>query len=246
MLEIGISGSTGRMGKALIKAIVHSEEFNLLGGVGRNENENIGEDLGKLSGVQEIGVKLLSHLTELPKTDVLIDFSEPSFSLLTIQYCVENSIPLVLGTTGFDKGDRESILQASKSIPILKAPNTSIGIALLKKLIDSSASSFSIFEDIKVTEKHHKDKKDLPSGTSLDLVNHLKGTLKIKDSIDIFSERTGDISGEHKIIFSIDSEKIEISHKTEDRSVYAEGALRAAKWLYERPKGLYSMSDIYS
>ncbi len=246
MLDIGISGSTGRMGKAVIKAITLSEEFNLLGGVGTSKNKNIGKDLGQLSGAQEIGVKLLGHLSELPKIDVLIDFSDPFFGLEAIQYCVKSNIPMVLGTTGFNKDSTEIISQASKSIPILKASNTSIGITVLKKLIESSSSFFSLFEDIKLIERHHKDKKDSPSGTALDLVSHLKGNLKIKDSIEIFSERTGDISGEHKIIFSIDSEKIELSHKTEDRSVYAEGALRAAKWLYDQPNGLYSMTDIYS
>lgn len=247
MLKVAISGSTGRMGKALIKAIGQNEDFELVGGVAGQENKNIGKDLGEIAEVEKIGVPLSSNLYDLSEEiGVLIDFSEAKFSLKAVEYSKNLHIPLVLATTGYEDEDLNIIRKASQFIPLLQASNTSLGIAFLKKIIDLTSDSFSYFDNLEILETHHQDKKDSPSGTALDLANFLSERIKGKDSIPIESQRTGDTAGEHKIILSKEAERIELTHKALDRSIYAKGALAGAKWLNSKPNGLYSMSDIYS
>ncbi len=247
MLKVAISGSTGRMGKSLIKAIGQNEDFELVGGVAGQKNKNIGKDLGEIAEVEKIGVPLSSNLYDLSEEiKVLIDFSEAKFSLKAVEYSKNLHIPLVLGTTGYEDEDLNMIREASQFIPLLKASNTSLGIAFLKKIIDLTSDSFSYFDNLEILETHHQDKKDSPSGTALDLANFLSERIKGKDSIPIESQRTGDTAGEHKIILSKEAERIELTHKALDRSIYAKGALAGAKWLNSKPNGLYSMSDIYS
>ena len=247
MLKVAISGSTGRMGKALIKAIGQNEDFELVGGVAGQENQNIGKDLGEIAEVEKIGVPLSSNLNDLSQEiKVLIDFSEAKFSLKAVEYSKNLHIPLVLATTGYEDEDLNIIRKASQFIPLLQASNTSLGIAFLKKIIDLTSDSFSYFDNLEILETHHQDKKDSPSGTALDLANFLSERIKGKDSIAIESQRTGDTAGEHKIILSKEAERIELTHKALDRSIYAKGALAGAKWLNSKPNGLYSMLDIYS
>ena len=247
MLKVAISGSTGRMGKALIKAIGQNEDFELVGGVAGQENKNIGKDLGEIAEVEKIGIPLSSNLYDLSEEiEVLIDFSEAKFSLKAVEYSKNLHIPLVLATTGYEDEDLNIIRKASQFIPLLQASNTSLGIAFLKKIIDLTSDSFSYFDNLEILETHHQDKKDSPSGTALDLANFLSERITGKDSIPIESQRTGDTAGEHKIILSKEAERIELTHKALDRSIYAKGALAGAKWLNSKPNGLYSMSDIYS
>ena len=246
MLKIAISGSTGRMGLALINAISKDKDFKLIAGIGSESNSDIGKDLGEIAGEKRIGVALSSKLSDLPEVDVLVDFSEAKFSLHSVEYAKNHNTALLLGTTGYQESDLSNIEEASKFIPLLKAPNTSVGIAYLKKVIDLTSDSLSYFDNLQISEKHHKDKKDLPSGTSLDLASFLSERILRESPINIDSERTGDLAGEHKIILSNDLERIELSHKALDRSIYAKGALIGAKWLKTKPNGLYSMSDIYS
>ena len=247
MLKVAISGSTGLMGKALIKAIGQNEDFELVGGVAGQENKNIGKDLGEIAEVEKIGIPLSSNLYDLSEEiGVLIDFSEAKFSLKAVEYSKNLHIPLVLATTGYEDEDLNIIRKASQFIPLLQASNTSLGIAFLKKIIDLTSDSFSYFDNLEILETHHQDKKDSPSGTALDLANFLSERIKGKDSIPIQSQRTGDTAGEHKIILSKEAERIELTHKALDRSIYAKGALAGAKWLNSKPNGLYSMSDIYS
>jgi 4-hydroxy-tetrahydrodipicolinate reductase len=235
------------MGKALIKAIGQNEDFELVGGVAGQENKNIGKDLGEIAEVEKIGIPLSSNLYDLSEEiGVLIDFSEAKFSLKAVEYSKNLHIPLVLATTGYEDEDLNIIRKASQFIPLLQASNTSLGIAFLKKIIDLTSDSFSYFDNLEILETHHQDKKDSPSGTALDLANFLSERIKGKDSIPIESQRTGDTAGEHKIILSKEAERIELTHKALDRSIYAKGALAGAKWLNSKPNGLYSMSDIYS
>ena len=247
MLKVAISGSTGLMGKALIKAIGQNEDFELVGGVAGQENKNIGKDLGEIAEVEKIGIPLSSNLYDLSEEiGVLIDFSEAKFSLKAVEYSKNLHIPLVLATTGYEDEELYIIRKASQFMPLLQASNTSLGIAFLKKIIDLTSDSFSYFDNLEILETHHQDKKDSPSGTALDLANFLSERIKGKDSIPIESQRTGDTAGEHKIILSKEAERIELTHKALDRSIYAKGALAGAKWLNSKPNGLYSMSDIYS
>ena len=246
MLKVVVSGFTGKMGKELMAKTNYKEGFKVVGGIAYIDNIHLGKDLGEMAGEKRIGVKLSAKLSELSKVDVLIDFSEAKFSLQSVEYAKNHNTALLLGTTGYQESDLSNIEEASEFIPLLKAPNTSVGIAYLKKVIDLTSDSLSYFDNLQISEKHHKDKKDLPSGTSLDLANFLSERIVRESPINIESERTGDLAGEHKIILSNDLERIELSHKALDRSIYAKGALIGAKWLKSKPNGLYSMSDIYS
>ena len=246
MLKIAISGSSGRMGKALIKAVNENDNFVLLAGATREDNKQVGKDLGEIAEIGQVGALLYSTFDKFTNADVIIDFSEPIFSLKAIEYSKNNQIPIVLGTTGYKEDDLSFIKEAAGIIPIIKAPNTSIGIAFLRKIINLTSDSLSSFDKVEIFEKHHKDKKDSPSGTAIDLAELLSKRTKSKESVPIVSERSGNDVGEHKIILSRKHEQVELSHIAKDRSIYAEGALVAAQWLKSMPKGLYSMSDIYS
>ena len=208
MLKIAISGSTGRMGLALINAIFKDKDFKLIGGVASESNSDIGKDLGEIAGEKRIGVVLSSKLSDLPEVDVLVDFSEAKFSLQFVEYAKNHNTALLLGTTGYQESELSDIEEASKFIPLLKAPNTSVGIAYIKKVIDLTSDSFSSFDNLQISERHHKDKKDLPSGTSLDLASFLSERILSESPINIDSERTGDLAGEHKIIISNELERI--------------------------------------
>ena len=245
MLRVVISGITGRMGKALLSRIYAKEDFCLVSGITTKNNKSLGQDLGEIVKVGNKGVPIVASFKDIPETDVVIDFSEPNFSLKAIDYSLENHLPIVIGTTGFEKKQLNFINKASETIPILLAPNTSIGIALIKKLFNFPPKALLYFDEIKIREKHHKDKLDSPSGTALDLSDYLSKKTKRK-KIAIESEREGVNAGEHKIILAKGKELVEVSHKVLDRSVFVEGALLGANWIFSQPKGLYNMSDIYS
>ena len=246
MLRVAVSGFTGKMGKALIAKIHDKESFKVVGGIASSDNIHLGKDLGEIANLAKTGVNLDCSFENIPKTDVIIDFSEPSFSLEAIKYSKENGIPIVIGTTGFEHEQLSSISEASKIIPILLAANTSLGIVFIKKLLDSSKESLIFFDEVRIWERHHKNKIDSPSGTALDLMDFLSKRTETKKKIIIDSEREGESVGEHKISLIKENELIEISHKALNRSIFAEGALEAARWLHSQPKGLYTMSDIYS
>ena len=246
MLRVAVSGFTGKMGKALMVKIHDKEGFKVVAGIASSGNILLGKDLGEIANLAKTGVNLDCSFENVPKTDVIIDFSEPSFSLEVIKYSKENGIPIVIGTTGFEHEQLSSISEDSKIIPILLAANTSLGIVFIKKLLDFSKESLAFFDEIRIWERHHKNKIDSPSGTALDLMDFLSKRTETKKKIIIDSEREGESVGEHKISLIKENELIEISHKALNRSIFAEGALEAARWLYSQPKGLYTMSDIYS
>ena len=152
---------------------------------------------------------------------------------------------MLIGTTGFNEDELDEINKISKEIPLLLAPNTSMGIALLKKILDYSKEVLNVASLIEIHEQHHKEKKDSPSGTAINIKDQLKDILSNKD-IYIESSRVGNSPGAHTIKLSFEEETIEISHKAKDRSIFAKGAIIAGKWLKDKPPGLYTMQDIYS
>ena len=247
MLKVVVSGFTGKMGKALMAKTHYKEGFKVVGGIASIDNIHLGKDLGEIANLEKTGVNLDCSFKNIPKTDVIIDFSEPSFSFEAIKYSKENGIPIVIGTTGFEHEQLSLISEVSKTIPILLSANTSLGIVFIKRLLDNlSKESLISFDEIRVWERHHKNKIDSPSGTALDLRDFLSRAVESEKKIIIDTEREGKSVGEHKISLIKENELIEISHKALNRSIFAEGALEAARWLHSQPKGLYTMSDIYS
>ena len=240
MTRIAINGSKGKMGQTLIEAI------NL------NENVDLGIGLDK-------GDSLNNSLEDF---DVLIDFSRPDATLNALSICESSGKAMVIGTTGFSDDELEVIIQASKDIPIVFAPNMSIGVNLTLKLLETSAKVIGPDSSIEIIEAHHRYKVDSPSGTALKMGEVVANALgrdladcaiygregidepRDLNSIGFSSIRGGDVVGEHTVAFFMEGERVEITHKASSRMIYANGAVRAANWLHNKPNGLYSMQDV--
>jgi 4-hydroxy-tetrahydrodipicolinate reductase len=247
MVNVFITGATGKMGKEIISATEEHPRCNLVGASGSKNNDLIGQDLGELLGREELGIFLSSNFINCNNADVIIDFSFKDYSLMVANYAAENKIPLVIGTTGFNEKEFNELELHAQHIPLLITPNTSRGINFIEQMIEMSGDLLIPFDDIKIEETHNKHKKDMPSGTSkyLSKVINKKLNKKIRDK-DIISIRKGDIKGEHKIFIKNEHELLEIKHSVTDRGVFAKGALEAGIWLSSQSKGIYQMSDIHS
>ncbi len=246
MTSIFISGVTGRVGRILLSKIIQDPKFSLAGGSASIENKQIGVDLGVLNGTAPQNILITSGIESTNGIDCIVDFSQPCSSMNILRIASQNSTPLLIGTTGFDEIQIEEISELSSKLPLLLASNTSLGITIIKKIIEGFGTELSLFSTPSVQETHHIDKRDSPSGTALDIAAKLTSTGLYDQDIKISSERVSDHAGEHKIIFKRDNETIEITHNALDRSIFAEGALVGIDWLKDKDSGLYSMNDIYS
>ena len=245
MCNVFISGATGKVGRILIEEILEDVDLKLAGGSASKESKDLGKDLGALIGRSNININILEGISNEKDIDLIIDFSRPQNSIQISRFARKENIPMLIGTTGFSEDELDEINEISKEIPLLIAPNTSMGIALFKKILDYSKEVLNAASSIEIHEQHHKEKKDSPSGTAINLKDQLKGILPNKD-IHIVSSREGDTPGVHTLKLSFDHETLEISHKASDRTLFAKGAINAGKWLIDKPPGLYSMQDIYS
>ena len=245
MCNVFISGATGKVGRILIEAILEDVDLKLAGGSASKESKDLGKDLGALIGRSNININILEGISNEKDIDLIIDFSRPQNSIQISRFARKENIPMLIGTTGFSEDELDEINEISKEIPLLIAPNTSMGIALFKKILDYSKEVLNAASSIEIYEQHHKEKKDSPSGTAINLKDQLKDILSDKD-IHIESSREGDSPGLHIIKLSFEDETLEISHKATDRSIFAKGAIIAGKWLKDQPPGLYTMQDIYS
>lgn len=261
--RVAIIGASGRMGRALIEAGVQSEGIRLAGATESAGHEAVGQDAGLLAGVGGQGVAVSGSLADcLDGVDVVIDFSRPQATLANVEACRAAGRRIVIGTTGFAADELDRIKQAAKVIPIMMAPNMSVGVNLCLKLLDVAARVLGDEVDIEVIEAHHRHKVDAPSGTALRMgevvaealgrrledcaVYGRQGITGERDRLTIGFEtiRAGDIVGEHTVMFAGEGERVEITHKASSRMTFARGALRAAKWLMDRPAGLYDMQDV--
>ena len=240
MTRVAINGSKGKMGQTLLEAV----------------NLNTGSTLG--AGFDK-GDSLNDSLQDF---DVLIDFSRPEATLKAISICKNSGKAMVIGTTGFSDDELEEIKQASTQIPIVFAPNMSVGVNLTLKLLETSAKVIGQDSNIEIIETHHRYKVDSPSGTALKMgevvanalgrdlakcaVYGREGIDEPRDinTIGFSSIRGGDVVGDHTVTFFMDGERVEITHKASSRMIYANGAVRAANWLHDKPSGLYSMQDV--
>ena len=245
MCNVFISGATGKVGRILIEEILEDIDLKLAGGNASKESKDLGKDLGALIGKSNTNINIIEGISNEKDIDLIIDFSRPQNSIEVLRFARKENIPMLIGTTGFNEDELDEINEISKEIPVLIAPNTSMGIALFKKILDYSKEVLNIASSIEIYEQHHKEKKDSPSGTAINLKDQLKDTLSNKD-IHIESSREGNSPGVHTIKMSFEDETLEISHKAIDRSIFAKGAIIAGKWLKDKPPGLYTMQDIYS
>ncbi|CAA9891540.1 dihydrodipicolinate reductase [Candidatus Methylobacter favarea] len=263
MTRIAVTGASGRMGAALIKAAAFSEKAALTVAASRPGSTAMGKDAGELAGIGVLGVKVVDDLAAAAdQFDVLIDFTRPDASMAVIEICRRAGKKIVIGTTGYSAGQKALISDAAKDVPIVMAPNMSIGVNLSLKLLEMAAKVMGEYADIEIIEAHHRHKVDAPSGTALRMgeviaealgrnlkecaVYGRKGNTGERDrkTIGFSTIRAGDIVGEHTVMFAADGERLEITHKATSRMTFANGAVRAAVWLHHKQNGLYDMQDV--
>lgn len=245
MHNIFISGITGKVGRLLVLEILDNDFFHLIGGSCNLNNEFLGKDIGDLINQKKIDIQISNGTPPEKEIDIIIDFSSPESSLSVLEDARSRKIPILIGTTGFNEFQLQHIDKISTEVPVLLAPNTSSGIAVLKTIITNSRALFLEDSIIEIEETHHEEKKDSPSGTALDLKETISSHFPNSD-ITVESFREGTNPGEHTVRVKLANESIELTHKAEDRSIFASGALIGARWLLSKPKGLYRMHDIYS
>lgn len=261
-LNLLIHGAAGRMGRRLIALADQDPAFRLVAALDAPGHNLLGQDVGLLAGIGPRNVPLSADWPAQPPVHVAIDFSSPAGTRAILQHCLTHKTPLVIGTTGLSDADLAAIDQAARTIPILAAPNMSVGVNLLLELVGWVARALGADYDIEITEAHHRHKKDAPSGTALALAQaicratgadparsllfgrHGSDALRIPGTIGIHALRLGDIVGEHTVAYAAPGERIELRHTATTRDVFALGALRAAKWLAAQSPGRYYMKDV--
>jgi 4-hydroxy-tetrahydrodipicolinate reductase len=262
MLKIAVAGASGRMGKMLIEAVGNASDMTLSGALDIAGSEAIGTDATAFLG-KSSGVLVTADLQQgLQDATVLIDFTRPAATLAHLAACRKTGTSLVIGTTGFSDGERATIQEAAGDIAIMLSPNMSVGVNVAMKLIDLATRALAAGCDIEVVESHHRDKVDAPSGTALkmgEVVAQAQGK-RLADievhgrhghtgprepgTIGFSAIRGGDIVGEHTVMFIGTGERIEITHRSTSRANYAQGSLRAARFVAGRGQGLYDMDDV--
>jgi 4-hydroxy-tetrahydrodipicolinate reductase len=263
MLRIAITGAAGRMGKTLIEACQQAQGCSVNAAIERPGISLIGADVGELAGVGTLDVKLVDNVSSVVNDfDTLIDFTSIESTLNNLEVCKANGKHIIIGTTGFSDEQKKLIENAAQQTAVVFAPNMSVGVNLCLKLLQTAAAIFSEDYDIEVIEAHHRHKVDAPSGTALRMGEVVAETLgrDLKDcavygreghtgerdpgTIGFETIRAGDIVGEHTVMFATEGERVEITHKASSRMTFAKGAVRAAKWLQSKDKGLYDMQDV--
>ena len=262
MLNIAVAGAGGRMGRMLIEAVLASGDCRLSGALDRPGSPALGQDAGAFAG-RETGVAVTASLhAGLAGAEVLIDFTRPEGTLAHLAVCSELGVRAVVGTTGFTADEKAQIVAHAQQLATVFAANMSVGVNVMLKLLQQATLALGEGYDIEVVEAHHKHKVDAPSGTALamgEVLARARGTDLVRDgvftrhghtgervpgSIGFATVRGGDIVGEHTVFFCGAGERIEIAHKSNSRANYADGSLRAARFLAGRAPGLYGMDDV--
>lgn len=246
-MKVAVAGAGGRMGRALIDAVVADGELSLIAALDVKGSSAVGESVG--------GSKVTTDLNAISQADVLIDFTRPEGTLAHLKH----ARAMVIGTTGFTEEDKGSIAEAAQRIPIVLAANFAVGVNAAYKLAEVAARILGDAYDVEIVEAHHRHKVDAPSGTALELGEIVARALQKKDfvfgrkgvigerqpkQIGFHSIRGGDIVGEHTVIFAGTGERVEVTVRSQSRTTYAQGALRAVKFLRGKAPGLYGMADV--
>ena len=262
-IRIGITGAAGRMGGHLIEAVQQHPGTVLGAAVERPGATVVGADAGEMAGQGRLGVRLVDDVVAvLGDIDVLIDFTTPEATLNHAHACASHGVRLVVGTTGLDAQQRDALQTLSARVPMVVAANYSAGVTLALRLIATAARVLEEDYDAEIIEAHHRHKVDAPSGTALrmgevlaaargrdlatDAVYAREGHTGAREpgTIGFQTIRGGDIVGEHTVMFAGAGERLEITHRASSRMTFAGGAVRAAVWLMEQPRGLYDMEDV--
>ena len=261
-LKIAVAGASGRMGKMLIEAIDTSDDTVLTGALMRDGAASVGSDAAMFLG-RPNGILIESDFAKaLNNSEYLIDFTRPEGTLKHLEYCAAHGIKMIIGTTGFTDAEKAAIAAAAEKTAIVFAPNMSVGVNVTLKLLEMAAKNFSQGYDIEIIEAHHRHKVDAPSGTALKMGEVIADALgRDLNEVGVFSRegvtgerdpssigfatiRGGDIVGDHTVLFAGIGERVEISHKSSSRVTYANGSLRAARFLVDKKTGLFDMFDV--
>jgi 4-hydroxy-tetrahydrodipicolinate reductase len=260
--QVAVAGASGRMGQMLIEALRASDDCQLAGAVDIASSPAIGNDAAAFLG-HASGVPVQSDVrAALARAEVLIDFTRPDGTMAHLKACRERGANAVIGTTGFNETQKEQIADYARDIAIVMAPNMSVGVNVTLKLLEMAAKALATGYDIEVTETHHRHKVDAPSGTALKMGEVIAQALgrdlkecgvyarhgitgeRDPSSIGFSSVRGGDIVGDHTVLFAGTGERIEITHRAGSRATYAQGSLRAVRFLAGKRKGLFDMFDV--
>jgi 4-hydroxy-tetrahydrodipicolinate reductase len=261
--RIAIHGAAGRMGRAVIQAALATPHVNLVAAIDRQDNPELGEDIGSVVGQADVGVSVGYQIDPTAEPfEVLVDFTAPEATLAALELCRSNKKAIVIGTTGFSPEQRATIEAAARDIPVCTAANFSIGVNVVLSLLGDAARLLRDGYDVEIVEAHHRHKSDAPSGTALAMADEVCKALgrNLKDcamygregqvgarksqTVGFATIRGGDVVGDHTVMFLGEGERVEISHKATSRLNFAQGALRAAVWLAGRQPGLYTMQDV--
>ena len=263
MINVGVIGAGGRMGRMLIEAVQDNPQTTLTAAIERQGSSLVGTDAGEVAAVGHLDVQIVDDLkTVINDIDVLIDFSLPDATEQNMQICAANNVAMVIGTTGFNEQQEQVLAKASEQVAIVYAGNYSTGVNLSLKLLGMAAKAFGTDADVEVIEAHHKHKIDAPSGTAYmmaEAVAEARGQ-NLKDvavygregqtgareagTIGIHAIRGGEIVGDHTVMFIADGEVVEITHRARARMTFAAGAVRAATWIFQQSAGQYNMQDV--
>lgn len=260
-LRIAVAGASGRMGRMLVEAVLASDDCVLAGALDIPGASALGQDAGAFAG-RDTGVRVTADVhAGLANAQCLIDFTRPEGTLAHLDACLARGVKLVVGTTGFDSDGKARIAQAAQRTAIMMAPNMSVGVNVTLMLLAQAARALHGY-DVEIIEAHHRHKVDAPSGTALqmgEVIAQAQGTRladravfarqgvtgeRPADAIGFATVRGGDIVGDHTVLFAGTGERIEITHKSASRMTYAMGALRAARFLADKPHGLFDMADV--
>ena len=263
MLNIAVAGVAGRMGRSLIQAVALApqDEIKLSAAIQRPASSLLGVDAGELAGLGKLNVAVVASL-EQADFDLLIDFTSTQSTLSNLEYCQAHGKSMVIGTTGFSDIEKQLLTKAGESIAIVFAANMSVGMNLCFHLLKQMSEVLAADSDIEIIETHHRHKVDSPSGTALRLGEVIAETLgrdlnqvavygregisepRDRETIGFSTVRGGDVVGDHTVLFAGDGERVELTHKASSRMTFAKGAVRAAKWLADKPANCYDMQDV--
>jgi len=260
-MRIAVNGAAGAMGKRVIALLKEFQGCELVAALERPGHPDMGKDAGVLAGLEPDGVQVSASMSGDP--DVLIDFSSPGAAMERAIECAERGVAALVGTTGLTSEQVAEIKErVARRVPVLIAPNMSLGINLLFRLVEDVARALGEGYDVEIVETHHRRKKDAPSGTAMELARRICKALnrdpnaalsygrqglagpRKPQEIGIHAVRGGDIVGDHTVMFMADGERIELTHRATNRDVFARGAIRAAVFLAGQRPGMYSMQDV--
>ena len=263
MIGVIINGACGRMGRLIIRGVSEQADMEIAGAIEFSGHPQIGSDAGVVAGIGEIGVAVTGNLEDvLESADVVIEFSQPEATLQHLREVVNADKAMVIATTGFDSDELATVNELASQIRCVMAPNMSLGVNVMIQALELIAKALGDDYDIEVIEAHHNHKADSPSGTALRLAETVAAALerdldevgvygrhgivgaRPKKQIGIHAVRGGDIAGDHTVLFATEGEQLSVVHRAHSPEAFAKGAIRAAKWVIDAPKGLHDVSEV--